>query len=43
VLDGLSKELSAARAEYRTAIDRDLPAFNRTASSLGLRPLSAPR
>ena len=43
VLDGLSKELNAAKAEYRMAIDRDVPAFNRMASGLGLRPLSAPR
>jgi photosystem II stability/assembly factor-like uncharacterized protein len=40
VLDGLSKELNAARAAYRTAIERDVPAFNRQAASLGLRPLS---
>jgi hypothetical protein len=43
VLDGLSKELNAARAEYRSLIDREVPAFNRTASGLGLRPLGAPR
>ena len=43
VLDGLSKELNAARAEYRQAIDRDLAAFNRAASGLGLRPLNPPR
>jgi len=40
VLDGLSKELNAAKAAYRSAIDADLPAFNRTAAGLGLRPLS---
>jgi photosystem II stability/assembly factor-like uncharacterized protein len=43
VLDGLSQELNAATAAYRAAIDRDLPAFNRVASRLGLRALSAPR
>jgi len=43
VLDGLSKELNAAKAEYRMAIDRDVQAFNRLASSLDLRPLSSPR
>jgi hypothetical protein len=43
VLDGLSKELNAATAAYRSVIDRDVPTFNRTASGLGLRPLSAPR
>src|SRR5207247_1336855 len=29
VLDGLNKELNAATGEYRMAIDRDVPAFNR--------------
>ena len=43
VLDGLNKELNAATAAYRMTMDRDVPAFNRTASGLGLRPLSAPR
>ena len=43
VLDGLSKELNAARAAYRTAVERDVPAFNRGASGLGLRPLSIPK
>ena len=40
VLDGLSKELNTARAEYRTAIERELPAFNRIAGNLGLRPIN---
>jgi len=43
VLDGLSKDLNAAKAEYRIAIDRDVPAFNRLAGGLGLRALTAPR
>jgi photosystem II stability/assembly factor-like uncharacterized protein len=43
VLDGLNKELNAAKAEYQQAIDRDLAAFNRAANGLGLRPLPAPR
>jgi photosystem II stability/assembly factor-like uncharacterized protein len=43
VLDGLSKELNAAKAAYREAIDRDLAAFNRTAASVGLRAIAAPR
>jgi photosystem II stability/assembly factor-like uncharacterized protein len=43
VLDGLNKELNAARAEYRIAMERDVPAFNRAASGLGLRPLSVPK
>jgi photosystem II stability/assembly factor-like uncharacterized protein len=43
VLDGLSKELNAAKAAYREVLDRDLAAYNRSASSLGLRPLGVPR
>jgi hypothetical protein len=43
VLDGLSKQLNAAKAEYRAVMDRDLPAFNRTTDHLGLRQLSASR
>jgi len=43
VLDGLSKDLNAAKAEYRIAIDRDVPAFNRLAGGLGLRALTTPR
>jgi hypothetical protein len=43
VLDGLSKELNAARAAYRAAVERDVPAFNRTATGLGVRPLNVPR
>src|SRR5438093_1008213 len=40
---GMQVRIRAATGEYRMAIDRDVPAFNRTASGLGLRPLSAPR
>jgi hypothetical protein len=43
VLDGLSKELNTAKAAYRSVFDRDVPAFNRTAASLGLKPLAVPR
>jgi hypothetical protein len=43
VLDGLSKELNAAKGEYRKAIETDVPAFNRIAAGLGLRPLSGGR
>jgi hypothetical protein len=43
VLDGLSKELNAARAEYRSLMDRDVPTFNRAATALRLRPLGALR
>jgi len=43
VFDGLAKELNAARAEFRTAMERDIPAFNRTAAALGLKPLVVPK
>jgi hypothetical protein len=43
VLDGLSKELNAAKAAYREALDRDLAAFNRAAPGLGLRAIATPR
>jgi hypothetical protein len=43
VLDGLSKALNAAKAAYQTAIDRDLPAFNRAAPGLGLKPMAVTR
>jgi hypothetical protein len=43
VLDGLSKELNAAKVAYRAVMETDVPAFNRTAARLGLRPLDAPR
>jgi photosystem II stability/assembly factor-like uncharacterized protein len=42
VLDGLSKELNAAKAAYQSAIDRDVPAFNRLAPSLRLQALTVP-
>jgi hypothetical protein len=43
VLDGLSKELNAAKAAYGTAMERDVPAFNRAAAGLGLQPLTVPK
>jgi hypothetical protein len=43
VLEGLTRELTAAKAAYQAALERDVPAFNRTASALGLRPLTVPR
>jgi hypothetical protein len=43
VLDGLSKELNAAKGEYRKVMETDVPAFNRIAQGLGLRALSAGR
>jgi hypothetical protein len=43
ILEGIERDLSAARESYRSALDRELAAFNRSASTLGLRPLDAPR
>src|SRR5207247_8745046 len=40
VLDGLSKELNAAKGAFRDVMEKDVAAFNRTAAGLGLRPLS---
>jgi hypothetical protein len=41
VLDGLSRELNAAKAAYREVLDRDVAAFNRSAAGLGLRAIAA--
>jgi hypothetical protein len=43
VLDGLSKQLNAAKAAYSAAMERDVPAFNRAAAGLGLKPLTVPK
>ncbi|HMD36591.1 MAG TPA: hypothetical protein VKH42_16575 [Vicinamibacterales bacterium] len=43
VMDGLSKELNAAKAAYQSAMDRDVPAFNRIAGGLGLKTLTPTR
>ena len=41
VLDGLSKELNAAKAAYREVLDRDVAAYNRAAAGRGLRAIAA--
>lgn len=41
VLDSIEKNLTAARAEYRALLDKEIPAFNRSMSSGGVMPLSA--
>ena len=43
VMDGLSKELNAAKGAYQSAMDRDVPAFNRAAAGLGLKALTPAR
>jgi len=39
VLDGINKELNAAKAAYQSVIESDVPAFNRAAPRLDLKPL----
>ena len=39
VLEGIDRDLSAARAEFSRAMDQDVPAFNRAAGAAGLSPL----
>jgi hypothetical protein len=41
VLDGLSKELNAAKAAYREVLDHDVAAYNRAAAGRGLRAIAA--
>ena len=43
VLDGLSRELNAAKAAYGAAMERDVPAFNRAAAGVGLQQLTVPK
>src|SRR5207244_1674844 len=40
VLDTIEKDLTAAKAAFKTAIEMDLPAFNRAAPGIGLAPLA---
>ena len=37
--DMIEKDLTAAKADYRTLIDKDVPAFNRTLSANGVTPI----
>ncbi len=37
--DMLEKELAAAKVEYRTLMDKDVPAFNKTLASNGVTPI----
>jgi len=43
VLEGIDRDLSAARAEFSRVMDQDLPAFNRSASAAGLAPVRPDR
>ena len=42
LLDMLEKQLAEVRQEYRTLMERDLPAFNRSMAGNGGTPLAAP-
>jgi photosystem II stability/assembly factor-like uncharacterized protein len=41
LLEMIEKDLAAATAEYRTLMDKDLPAFNRSLADHGVTPLIA--
>ena len=41
VLDGIEKDLAAAKAAFTTATETDVPAFNKQARGAGLAPLEA--
>ena len=41
LLEMIEKDLAAATAEYRTLMDKDLPAFNRSLADHGVTPLTA--
>ncbi len=42
LVDMLEKQLATVRQEYRTLMDKDVPAFNRTMAGTGGSPLAAP-
>ena len=37
----IEKDLAAAKAEYRTLMDKDVPAFNRALAASGITPVAA--
>jgi hypothetical protein len=39
-LEGIEKELAAAKTAYQAVVEKDVPAFNRVAPSRGLTPLT---
>jgi len=41
LIAGIEKDLAAAKTEYRTLIDKDVPAFNRSLAASGVTPISA--
>ncbi len=40
LVDTIEKDLNAAKAEYRSLMDKDVPAFNRSLAANGVTPLS---
>jgi photosystem II stability/assembly factor-like uncharacterized protein len=41
LLDMIEKDLNTAKSEYRTLMDKDVPAFNRSIAASGITPISA--
>jgi len=39
--DMIEKDLAAAKADYRTLMDKDVPAFNRSLAASGITPVAA--
>jgi photosystem II stability/assembly factor-like uncharacterized protein len=42
-MEGIEKDLNAVRAEYKTLMERDVPAFNRAIAAGGVTPLTGQR
>ncbi len=43
LVDTIEKDLNAARSEYRSMMEKDVPAFNRSLAASGVTPISAQR
>ena len=43
VLEGIERDLGSSKEAYRAVMDREVAAFNRSAQTLGLRPLDVPQ
>ena len=41
LLDMVEKDLAAAKADYRTLMDKDVPAFNKSLAANGMTPIAA--
>ena len=40
LLDMIEKDLAGAQAEYRTLMDKDVPAFNKSLAANGMTPVA---